>query len=170
MNTLPTLVTTCKIIRVGFFYTTKDYQGWGFSYNNSDKTSYITQEGRSPQGGIFRVERYLLSYSVPINFTSLTTIQKKILCSIWKILPCEIPCIYNVQGASIDGLHLTSWRPCWRYNTKEYVINSIVGSSWRGWLTLSAISREIDCKPRIIQGVPKKVTLQKSSYCYNLSA
>ena len=27
----------------------------------------------------------------------------------------------------IDGLHLTSWRPCWRYNTKEYVINSIVG-------------------------------------------
>ena len=49
----------------------------------------------------------------------------------------------------IDGLHLTSQRPCWRYNTKEYVINSIVGSSWRGRLTLSAASREIDCKPRI---------------------
>ena len=51
----------------------------------------------------------------------------------------------------IDGLHLTSWRPCWRYNTKEYVINSIVGSSRRGWLTLSAISQEIDCKPRILR-------------------
>ena len=49
---------------------------------------------------------------------------------------------------AIDGLHLTSWRPCWRYNTKEYVINSIVGSSRCGWLTLSATSREIDCKPR----------------------
>ena len=53
------------------------------------------------------------------------------------------------QIKTIDGLHLKSWRPCWRYNTKEYVINSIVGSSWRGWLTLSATSREIDCKPRI---------------------
>ena len=50
----------------------------------------------------------------------------------------------------IDGLHLTSWRPCWRYNTKEYVINSTVGSIRRGWLTLSATSREIDCKPRIV--------------------
>ena len=50
----------------------------------------------------------------------------------------------------IDGLHLTSWRPCWRYNTKEYVINSIVGSSRRGWLSLSTTSREIDCKPRIV--------------------
>ena len=49
----------------------------------------------------------------------------------------------------IDGLHLTSWWPCWRHNTKEYIINSIVGSSRRGWLTLIAISREIDCKPRI---------------------
>ena len=39
--------------------------------------------------------------------------------------------------------------PRWRYNTKEYVINSIVGSSRRGWLILYAISREIDCKPRI---------------------
>ena len=35
------------------------------------------------------------------------------------------------------------------YNTKEYVVNSIVGSSRRGWLTLSATSQEIDCKPRI---------------------
>ena len=49
----------------------------------------------------------------------------------------------------IDGLHLTSWRPCWRYNAKEYVINSVVGSSRRRWLTLSATSREIDYKPRI---------------------
>ena len=32
---------------------------------------------------------------------------------------------------------------------KEYVINSIVGSSQREWLTLSATSREIDSKPRI---------------------
>ena len=23
---------------------------------------------------------------------------------------------------SIDGLHLTPWRPCWSYNIKEYVI------------------------------------------------
>ena len=53
----------------------------------------------------------------------------------------------------IDGLHLTSWRPCWRYNTKEYVISSIVGSSRRGWLTLSATSREIDCKPRILNTI-----------------
>ena len=50
----------------------------------------------------------------------------------------------------IDGSHLTSWRLYWRYNTKEYVINSTVGSSRRGWLTLSAISREIDCKLRIL--------------------
>ena len=49
----------------------------------------------------------------------------------------------------IAGLHLTSRRPCWRYNTKEYVFSSIVGSSRRGWLTLSAAPREIDCKPRI---------------------
>ena len=49
----------------------------------------------------------------------------------------------------IDGLHLTSRRPCWRYNRKEYVISSIVGSSRRGWLTLSFAFREIDCKPRI---------------------
>ena len=34
----------------------------------------------------------------------------------------------------IDGLHLTSWRPCWRYNTKEYFISSIVESSRRGLL------------------------------------
>ena len=32
--------------------------------------------------------------------------------------------------------------PCWRYNTKEYIISSIVGSSRRGRL-------EIDCKPRM---------------------
>ena len=49
----------------------------------------------------------------------------------------------------IDGLHLTSWRPCWRYNTKEYFISSIVGSSRRGWLVLCATSREMDCKLRI---------------------
>ena len=41
----------------------------------------------------------------------------------------------------IDGLHLTSWWPCWRYNTKEYVIYSIAGSTRSGWLTLSAASR-----------------------------
>lgn len=50
---------------------------------------------------------------------------------------------------SIDGLHLTSWRACWRYNIKEYV-NSIVGSSRRGWLTLSATSPEIGSKLRIL--------------------
>ena len=49
---------------------------------------------------------------------------------------------------TIDGLRLT---PCWRYKTKEYVISSIVGSSRRGGLTLSVISQEIDCKPRIRQ-------------------
>ena len=38
----------------------------------------------------------------------------------------------------IDGLHLTSWRPRWKYSRKEYVISSIVGSSRRGWLTLSS--------------------------------
>ena len=53
-------------------------------------------------------------------------------------------------SSNIDGLHLTSRRPCWRYNTKEYVISSLVGSSRRGWLTLSSASREIDCKPRIV--------------------
>ena len=53
------------------------------------------------------------------------------------------------SNSNIDGLHLTSRRPCWRYNTKEYAISSIVGSSQRGWLPLSSASREIDCKPRI---------------------
>ena len=53
-----------------------------------------------------------------------------------------------ISDLTIDDLHLTSWRPCWKYNTKEYVISSIVGSTQRGWLTLSAMSREIDCKPR----------------------
>ena len=59
---------------------------------------------------------------------------------------------YYIPIQAIDGLHLTSWRPCWRYNTctKECIINSIVGSSRSGWLTLSATSREIDCKPRIV--------------------
>ena len=57
--------------------------------------------------------------------------------------------LFIITGTSIDGLHLTSRRPCCRYNTKEYVISPIVGSSRRGWLTLSAASREIDCKPRI---------------------
>ena len=39
-------------------------------------------------------------------------------------------------------------------NTKEYVIDSIVGSSRFGWLTLSATeSPEIDCKLRIIDFV-----------------
>ena len=45
-----------------------------------------------------------------------------------------------------------------RYNTKAYVINSIVGSSRRGWPTLSAISREIDCKPRIAVPGHRKVS------------
>ena len=53
-------------------------------------------------------------------------------------------------GETIDGLHLTPRRACWRYNTKEYVINSIVGSSRRGWQTLSATFRETDFKPRIV--------------------
>ena len=35
------------------------------------------------------------------------------------------------------------------YNTKEYFISFIVGSSRRGWLALCVTSREIDCKPRI---------------------
>lgn len=34
-------------------------------------------------------------------------------------------------------------------NTKEYVISPIVGTSSCGWLTLSAASREIDCRPKI---------------------
>ena len=51
----------------------------------------------------------------------------------------------------IDGLHLTSRRPCWWYNTKEYVISTIVGSSRRERQTLSAASQENDCKPRIAQ-------------------
>ena len=60
------------------------------------------------------------------------------------------PLIAAKNARVIDGLHLTSWRPCSIYNTKEYdIINSIVGSSRRGWLTLSAISREIDYKRRI---------------------
>ena len=67
----------------------------------------------------------------------------------------HIEVISEKVSSDIDGLHLTSWRPCWRYNTKEYAINSTVGSSRRGWLTLSAISREIDCKPRI--GALKRV-------------
>ena len=73
---------------------------------------------------------------------------------------CRKPCVFadhsfeefralKLLQYPIDGLHLSSWRPCWRYNTKEYVINPIVGSSRRGWLTLSATSQEIDCKPRI---------------------
>ena len=54
-------------------------------------------------------------------------------------------------------MHLTTpWRLCWRYNTKEYVISSIVGSSRRGWLTLSDASREIDCKLRILNHPNKK--------------
>ena len=66
----------------------------------------------------------------------------------------HLKCKYTYENAGfcilcIDGLHLTSWRPCWRYKIKEYVINSIVGSSRREWLTLSATFRMIDCKPRI---------------------
>ena len=64
---------------------------------------------------------------------------------------------FRLAFFSVDGLHLTSWRPCWRYNTKKYVINSTVGSSRRGWLTLSATSREIDCKPRIFFVVRHKI-------------
>ena len=56
-----------------------------------------------------------------------------------------------IKFPSIDGLHLKSWRPCWRYNTIEYFISFIVGSSRRGWLTLSGASRKIDCKPRIVE-------------------
>ena len=39
---------------------------------------------------------------------------------------------YIILHCRIDGLHLTSRRPCWRCDTKEYVISSIVGSSKRG--------------------------------------
>ena len=46
----------------------------------------------------------------------------------------------------IDGLHLTSRRPCWRYNTKEYIISCIVGSSRRGWLTLESLSKGRFCQ------------------------
>ena len=41
-------------------------------------------------------------------------------------------CVQGIISNAIDGLHLTSRRSCWRYNTKEYVISSIVGSSRRG--------------------------------------
>ncbi len=51
---------------------------------------------------------------------------------------------------SIDGLHVTSWQTCWRYNTKEYFIIAIVGSSRRGRALLSVLSHEIDCKRRIL--------------------
>ena len=44
----------------------------------------------------------------------------------------------------------TPFPPCWRYITKEYFIVPIVGSSRRGWVTLSAVSQEIDCKPKIV--------------------
>ena len=43
---------------------------------------------------------------------------------------------FQTRTCRIDGLHLTSWQSCWRYNTKEYVISSAVGSSKRGCLTL----------------------------------
>ena len=46
------------------------------------------------------------------------------------------------HNSDIDGLHLTSWRPCSRYNTKKYVTNSIVGLSRRGWLTSSVTTQE----------------------------
>ena len=77
--------------------------------------------------------------------------------------------LQKVKG--IDGLHLTSEQPCWRYNTKEYVINSIVESRRRGWLTLSATSREFDCKLRIwchfykIISISRKLKMN-SSVCY----
>ena len=50
------------------------------------------------------------------------------------MLPMPRIFFIHVAVTVIDGLHLTSWRPCWRYNTKEYFISSIVGSSRRGWL------------------------------------
>ena len=67
---------------------------------------------------------------------------------VWKIF--DDSNIYDLYKTSIDGLHLTSWRPRWRYNTKEYFINAIVGSCRHGWLALSATSPEIDCKLRIL--------------------
>ena len=60
----------------------------------------------------------------------------------------------------IDGLHLTSWQACWRYNTKKYVIN-FIACCRRWWLTLSAISREIDCKPKIIKQFSKNAVVLK---------
>ena len=45
-------------------------------------------------------------------------------------------------------LRIINSKHSYRYNTIEYVIRCIVGSSRRGWLTLSGASREIDCKPR----------------------
>ena len=58
---------------------------------------------------------------------------------------------YVIGHYFIDKLHFTSWLPSWRYNTKGYVINSIIGSSRRLWLTLSAATPcEVDCKPRIV--------------------
>ena len=50
-------------------------------------------------------------------------------------------------GAIIDGLIVTA--AMLAVNTKEYVISPIVGTRRCWWLTLSAASREIDCKPRI---------------------
>ena len=35
----------------------------------------------------------------------------------------KIQDLIGFVGEYIDGLHLTHWRPRWRYNTKEYVIN-----------------------------------------------
>ena len=51
------------------------------------------------------------------------------------------------------------------YNTKEYVINSMVRSiKRRGWLKLSAISREIDCKPRIVYAFRRTNFIEWTAY------
>ena len=81
--------------------------------------------------------------------------------------------VINIHYLYIDGLPLTSRRPCWRYNTKEYVINSIVGSCRRAWLTLSAASREIDCKPRILYMLeplqtPAHFKIRVVNFAYNV--
>ena len=57
---------------------------------------------------------------------------------------------YNAKGLNklkpIDSWHLTSRRPCWRYNTKKYVISYIVGSSRRWWQPLESLSKRRFCQ------------------------
>ena len=76
---------------------------------------------------------------------------------------------HAMKDKSIDGWNLTSWRPFRRYNTGEYAISSIFGSSGCGWLTLFAISRKIRCKPRILESlVPNSFFDNVKNFDYQL--